>query len=100
MRSGRARDERGPREFLPNEGILFLPNVWGRFVTFSELVLQLRVADGLGGGAHLPQNLLQAPHAADDAPWGDGDERCQELVRDEDGGPSAGEPGGLFFAAG
>lgn len=35
--------------------------------TESELVLQLRVPDGLGRLAHLPQKLLQAPHAADDA---------------------------------
>lgn len=35
--------------------------------TFRELVLQLRVPDGLGRLAHLAQQLLQAPHTADDA---------------------------------
>ena len=35
--------------------------------TLCKLVLQLRVADGLGCGAHLSEHLLQPPHAADDA---------------------------------
>lgn len=68
--------------------MLFLPNIWGGFATFSELVLQLCVADGLGCGAHLPQNLLQAPHAADDAPWGDGHRQCQSYDTGTKGSPT------------
>ena len=35
--------------------------------TFCKLVLQLCVSDGLGSLAHLSQQLLQAPHTANDA---------------------------------
>lgn len=38
-------------------------------LTFGELVLQLSVPDGFRRLTHLPQQLLQAPHAADDAAW-------------------------------
>lgn len=44
-----------------------LNNCSNEGLTFSELVLQLCVAYGLGCRAHLSQHLLQTPHAADDA---------------------------------
>ena len=34
-----------------------------------KLVLELRVANVLGRLHHLPEQLLQSPHAPDDAPW-------------------------------
>ena len=41
------------------------------FDALAEFVLQLRVADALGGLDHLAQQLLQPPHAADDAAFED-----------------------------
>lgn len=46
-------------------------------LTFCELVLQLSVPDGFCRLTHLPQQLFQAPHAADDAAWTERKHACQ-----------------------
>ena len=48
-----------------------LLHIRSKSYTFGKLVLQLGVANGLGGRTHLPQQLFQALDRSNDAPWWD-----------------------------